>query len=245
MIPLGAQSLFFEQTEYPFPKPLVEVLGLPMIQRVIDNLSTLREPKRFIFILRAEDCTRYHLDSTIRLLAGDDCIILRTHAPTKGAACSALLAIDYLNNDDRLLIANGDQVFDTDLNACLDQFAQEEADAGCLTFESVHPRWSYVRLDTHGNVIETAEKHPISRHAIAGAYYFAKGRYFVQAAMDSIAKDAHVDGVFYIAPVLNELILRNLRLRAVPVPAGRYHTFYSPKLIDEYESRQRNQGIHA
>lgn len=242
LVPLGAQSMFFNTPDYPFPKPLIEINGKPMIQHVIDNLSTIAEEKRFIFILRDEDCTRYHLDSTIRLLAGADCLIVRTLSSAKGAACSALLAVEHIGNDDTLLIVNGDQLFDTDMNLLLARLRAGASDAGCLTFESVHPRWSYVRLEGEGEIVETAEKNPISRHAIAGLYYFARGADFVAAAKLSIVKDCSVEGLFYIAPVLNELILQGLRLKAVALPAGSYHTFYTPKKIEEYENLGRVSG---
>jgi len=238
LVPLGSQSVFFETAEFPFPKPLAEVAGQPMIQRVIENLSHIRDPKRFIFVLRQEDCMRHHLDSTVRLLAGPDCVILKLMQATQGAACSALLAVDHIDNEDPLLIVNGDQIFDCDLNDFVQRFKALQADAGCLTFDSVHPRWSYVRLEGESDVVETAEKHPISRHAIAGFYYFSQGRHFVQAAQQSIRKNASVDGVFYVAPVLNEFVLRNQRVKALDLPARSYHTFYTPRKIEEYEMGQ-------
>lgn len=239
LIPLSAESAFFNSPEYPFPKSLAEIHGKPMIQRVIENLSTITQEKRFVFILRDEDCTRYHLDSTVRLLAGSDSIIIRQMGKqTMGAACTALLAVDYIDNDEPLLITNGDQIFDRDINGYLAQFRDLDCEAGCLTFDSVHPRWSYARLEGEGDIIETAEKHPISRHAIAGFYYFARGSQFVLATQHSIRKDASVDGVYYIAPVLNELILLNCRLKALTVPNDSYHTFYSPKKIEEYEAER-------
>src|SRR3989442_1717870 len=96
LIPLGVQSMFFESSDYPFPKPLVEIHGKPMIEHVIDNMSSITDEKRFIFILREEDCSKYHLDSTLRLLVGGgDPVIIKLHHPTKGAPCSALLAVDH------------------------------------------------------------------------------------------------------------------------------------------------------
>ena len=52
-------------------------------------------------------------------------------------------------------------------------------DGGVIVFDSVHPRWSFVRVDKAGFVIETAEKRPISRLATAGFYYFRRGADFV------------------------------------------------------------------
>ena len=239
VIPLGVQSMFFEGADYPFPIPFVEILGKPMIQNVIANLTTLEAEKRFIFILREEDCSRYHLDSTVRLLTGPDSVIIKLMAPTMGAACSVMLAVEQIGNDDPLLIVNGDQILDVDLNAYLARFEALQADAGCLTFDSVHPRWSYAQLEGEHDIIETAVKHPISHHAIAGFYYFAHGADFMEAAQRSIRKCASIEGVYYLAPVLNELILMNRRLKALALPNGAYHTFYSPRKIEEFEISRR------
>ncbi|MRX09504.1 NTP transferase domain-containing protein [Pseudoduganella sp. FT25W] len=238
LLPMSVPSSFFETPEYPFPKPLVEIFGKPMIQHVLENLASIKEEKRFIFVLSEEDCTRFHLDSTLRLLAGPSSIFIRLRQPTRGAACSALLAIEHIGNDEPLLIVNGDQIFDVDLNDYLAELNAMQADAGCITFNSVHPRWSYVLIENESDVVETAEKRPISRHAIAGFYYFKHGSDFVRAAQHSIRKEASIDGVFYIAPVLNEMVLLNRRVKALAVANESYHTFYSPKKIEEYEMRR-------
>jgi len=133
-----------------------------------------------------------------------------------------------------LMIANADQIFEDSVAELVG--AMGDADAGVVTFDSVHPRWSYVRLDDLGNVIETAEKRPISRSAIAGLYYFRRGMDFVQAAMQMIEKDAHVNESFFIAPALNEMILKGKTVRTARVRSERYHTFYTPQKIKEYEA---------
>jgi len=110
-----------------------------------------------------------------------------------------------------------------------------------VTFESVHPRWSYVRLNEQGLVVETAEKRPISRNAIAGLYHFKHGKDFVNSAMRMIQKDSSVNGSYFISPTLNEMILTGKTITTVKVDAEKYHTFYTPQKIKEYEAKLLRQ----
>ena len=155
------------------------------------------------------------------------------------------MAIEFINNEDPLIIANSDQIIDTELNSTIEQFQDRDVDAGTICFEAIHPKWSFVRLDKDGKIIETAEKRPLSKNAIAGFYYFSKGSDFVRAAMKMIQKDASVDGAFYIAPTLNELVLENKNLEVIQISASAYHNFYYPQKISEYENnlRRKNEVI--
>jgi dTDP-glucose pyrophosphorylase len=236
LIPMAGKNLYFSESDFPFPKPLIEIDRKTLIEHVILNLSSIDKYIQFIFVLSSADCRKFHLDNTLNIITENKCKIVVLDNETKGAACSALMAISHINNDWPLIIANSDQLFDDPLADLLDSL--KEADAGVVTFESVHPRWSYVRLDEQGFIMETSEKRPISRDAIAGLYYFQEGKYFIQAAMRSIQKDSSVNGNFYIAPTLNELILDGKKIRAVKVDVQKYHTFYTPQKIKEYESRK-------
>jgi dTDP-glucose pyrophosphorylase len=239
LIPLAGPTPFFDSSEYPFPKPLIEIRGLPMIEHLIANLKSIEAEKRFIFLLRDDDCSRFHLDETVRLLAGEDSIILRVKGETKGAVCSSLLAIDYIDNDEPLVISNGDQLFAKGLSERILDLCRDDGDGGCVVFGSVHPRWSYVRLENDHQIVEASEKRPISKNAIAGVYVFRRGSDFVQGAKEAIRKDASVGGSYFVSAVFNELILLNRTLRAVAVPNEDYVTFYSPQKISEYEALGR------
>jgi dTDP-glucose pyrophosphorylase len=237
LIPMAGKSQFFSESEFPFPKPLIEIGPKTMIELVIDNLSTADTEVQFVFVISGADCRKFHLDSTLNIVTDHRCKIVLLDSETRGAACSALMAIRHIAHETPLVIANADQLFDDPLDGLLKPL--KDADAGVLTFESVHPRWSYVRLDEQGRVVETAEKRPISRRAIAGLYYFRDGRDFVTSAMRMIQKDASVNGSFYIAPALNEMILRGQTIRAEHVDPQRYHTFYTPQKIKEYEAQRQ------
>jgi len=235
LIPMAGKSMYFPESEFPFPKPLIEIGAKTIIERVVENLTTAAKEAHFIFVISDDDCQKFHLDSTLNIITNGKCQIVRLDRETKGSACSALMAIDYINNDVPLLIANSDQIFEDSIVELI--AGLQTAEAGVVTFDSVHPRWSYVQLDEHNKVIETAEKRPLSRNAIAGLYYFRHGNDFVEAAMQMIRKGESVNGSFYVAPALNQLILAGKTIRISKVDNDRYHTFYTSQKIKEYESR--------
>ncbi len=239
LVPMAGKSQYFSEQEFPFPKPLLEIGPKTVIEHVIANLSSIAAKVQFIFVVNSGDCRKFHLDSTLNLITHHQCKIVRLEHETKGAACSALMAVSYIANDDPLIIANSDQLFASPLHNLIHNF--EGSDAGVITFDSVHPRWSYVRLDEYQHVVETAEKRPISRHAVAGLYYFKKGHDFVDSAMSMIQKDSSVNGRFYISPTLNEMILKGKVITTTSVNTDDYHTFYTPQKIKEYETQLLRQ----
>ena len=186
-------------------------------------------------MIRKEDDLRFHLRDVLRLL-DPDAVVIRAEGPTAGAACTALLAIEHVENDAELLIANADQILAFDIAAVLDRFRTRKLDAGTVVFDSVHPRWSFVKTDAEGLVVEAAEKRPISRNATAGVYWFRHGRFFVEAAQAMIRKDAHVNSGFFVCPSLNELVLAQKRVGVERIERSQYISLATPQAVEEYET---------
>ncbi len=233
VVPLVGHSEYFDDAKYKFPRPLIEVNGKTMIENFIDNFSQIDSEKQFIFVVNNEDCRQYHLDNVVSLLTDGKCIIIKVNGDTQGAVCTALLAIKDIDNDTPLIIANLDQIIDADLNLVINELSN--SDAGVITFESIHPKWSYVLQDGNQLIIEVAEKKQLSKSAIAGFYFYKKGSNFVSSAMSMIKKDVRIDGSFFISLTFNELVLENKILKTFPIDSHDYHSFYSPKKIEEYE----------
>lgn len=229
----------FDKDEYQYPAPLIEINGKPMIEHVVDCLEQIRQEKRFIFIVKKCDCKAYHLDSVLRLITNQDSVIIQLRMPARGAVCSVLMAIEHIDNGTPLIISNSNHVIDYDLDRIVTQFQERKLDAGTICFDSVHPKWSFVRLDEDGRIVETAEKRPLSRNAIAGFYYFHQGSDFVRSAMKMIEKDVNVEGNYYVSTVINELVLGDKNLGIFKIPSGAYCNFYSPHKIKEYEARTK------
>lgn len=225
----------FEVAGHRYPKNLVEIDGEPLVQRVVESLApVIAAAERAIFLVRSDEDARHHTGEVIRLLA-PDAEVVRVPALESGAACTALHAVAHIDRDGPLLIFNGDQVLEADLADIVAGFEASGLDGGTVTFDAVHPRWSYVRCGEDGLVREAAEKRPISRQATAGTYWYRRGGDFLDGAMSMIRKDASVDGAFYVCPVFNELILRGRRIGTHHVARERYFSLASLHGVDRYE----------
>jgi NDP-sugar pyrophosphorylase family protein len=240
IIPLAGSSEIFQKAGYIYPKPLIEIKGIPMIQRVIDSIKTLNSPYEIIFIVKEEDTIKYHLDNTLKLLESN-CEIVKIKNITKGGLCSVLMAIDKIDKEDSLLILNSDQIIEEEFSRINNYWVENDADVGVVTFTSVHPRWSYI-LTEDGEIIQTAEKNPISNKAIAGYYYFKSAELFFECAFKTILNDVQIEGLFFVSPVINEYVLRNKKVNFYEIQNTQYHSFYSPKLITEFELNYNGIG---
>jgi dTDP-glucose pyrophosphorylase len=233
----------YREAGHVFPKNLVEIEGRPIIQHVMENMAPLvGATDRLILVLPREEISRYHTDSVARLLAPKT-LVCEASGATAGAACSALLAIEHINNDDPLVVCNGDQIVLADMPAAIADFKKRQLDGGVIVFDDVHPRWSFVKCNAEGLVVEAAEKRPISRMATAGFYYFARGKDFVRAAMRMILKDSHVDKAFFVCPAYNELLLENARIGVHLIPRPAYFSLATPpgaQLYAEYLKKKKS-----
>ena len=204
LIPMAGEGSRFQKEGYTFPKPLINVNGKPMIQSVVENLDFDCE---YIFLVRKEHVEKYDgLLHTLKRITNEKFNYVVVDELTEGAACTALLAKDLINNDDDLLIANSDQIIEYEPENFRTFRSMLDVDAIVFTFNAVHPKWSFVKTNSRGFVTEVAEKKPISDIATCGIYWYRKGSDFVKYAEQMIDKNIRVNNEFYIAPVYNELI---------------------------------------
>lgn len=212
VIPMAGRGSRFQKEGYELPKPLIPVLGKPMIQLVINNLRPKRA-HRFIFICLQEHLEKYNVIEKLKIWAGENAEILTVAQVTEGAACTVLLAKDFINNDNPMMIANSDQWVDIDINDYLNVMDKAQADGMIMTMWANDPKWSFVKLNENREVTEVVEKQVISNEATVGIYNYKHGKYFVEAAESMIAKNLRVNGEFYVAPTYNEMIAKGKKIR--------------------------------
>jgi HAD superfamily hydrolase (TIGR01509 family) len=202
LIPMAGAGSRFQQAGYTFPKPLIDVEGKPMIQVVVDNLNI---DATFIYVVQKEHREKYNLDTLLNLIT-PNCKIVEVDGLTEGAACTTLLAKEFIDNDAPLVMANSDQFVEWDSNEFMYKMIEQKVDGGILTFTATHPKWSFAKVDEYGYVTEVAEKNPISDIATVGVYYWAKGSDYVKYAEQMISKNIRTNNEFYTCPTFNEAI---------------------------------------
>jgi beta-phosphoglucomutase-like phosphatase (HAD superfamily)/dTDP-glucose pyrophosphorylase len=209
LIPMAGHGSRFKDAGFTFPKPLIEIKNKPMIQLVLESINI---EANYIFIIQKEHQKKHNIKSLLNTLK-PGCTIIETNKVTQGAACTALLAKNLINNQNPLIISNSDQYIEWDSGKVMYDFTNRKLDGGILVFEAYHPKWSYAKLNQKTNLVEeVAEKKVISKHATVGIYYWKKGSDFVECAKNMIRKNIRVNGEFYICPVYNEAIKKDKKI---------------------------------
>jgi NDP-sugar pyrophosphorylase family protein len=210
VLPIAGRGIRFAEAGYELPKPLIPVHGVPMIEVVVNNVRPNCE-HRFIFVALKEHLDHLGMEDTLKRIA-PGCIIVPVSQVTEGAACTVLLARDYIDNADQLMITNSDQWVDVSIDDYLEEMEIKKADGIIMTMWADDPKWSFVGFDDNGFVNNVVEKQVISNEATVGIYNFRYGSDYVRAADLMIGKNLRVNNEFYVAPTYNELISQNAKI---------------------------------
>ena len=202
VVPMAGRGSRFVKAGYELPKPLIEIHGHPMIECVTKNISP-KGAHRFIYLCLAEHLEKYDLERRLKSFS-PNCVVVPVDKVTEGAACTVLLAREFIDNDDPLMIANSDQFVDIDINDYL--AAGAGLDGLIMTMFADDNRWSFIKFDAENHVTMVREKEVISNEATVGIYNFARGRDYVDCADKMIAMNLRVNNEFYVAPVYNIFI---------------------------------------
>lgn len=209
LIPMAGAGSRFATAGYTFPKPLIEVRGKPMIQVVVDNVNM---DATYTYVVRREHYEKFNLKHMLNIIT-PNCNVVCVDNLTEGAACTTLLAKEFINKNEPLLIANSDQFMEWNSSEFMYSMTSGKCDGGILTFENTHPKWSYVKINSDGYVTELREKQVISNKATVGVYYWSSGAEYVKYAEQMISKNIRVNNEFYVAPVYNEAITDGKKIK--------------------------------
>ncbi len=233
VIPMAGLGSRFRDAGYRKIKPFIDVLGKPMIERVVDNLRI--PDARYVFVVRREHEAEFEAELG-PVMQGTPHEVVYIDLVTEGAACTVLHARRLFDNDRPLLVANSDQIVDIDVAQYVADCDARGLDGSILTFEcpEKHTKWSYAALDQAGLVTEVREKVAISTHATVGIYYWTRGKDYVGAAIDMIVNNDRVNGEFYVCPVYNYNVREGSRIGVYDIAPEAMHGTGTPADLDAY-----------
>lgn len=223
-----------------YPLYLTEVNGRLIIEEILSNYIKADFSQK-IFCAKQDEIDSFNVDSIIQSIVPESNIV-PVRGKTAGAVCTALLATEYIDNEEELVIVSIDDYIDSDIHEILKEFSNNSADVGIVCFSSVHPRYSFAKKDENDVICQITEKKPVSKDALASFYYFKHGKDFVFAAQEEIRKDSRINDVFYISQAINELILQQKKIIMKKIPNEKFHSFKTERQLAAYIANYKHSG---
>lgn len=211
VIPMAGTGSRFNQSHPNQLKPLIDVCGEPMIEKVIKNLGDLQQINLSVVTSTHIGTQQAFLDIFKKLNIKYNIHLI--DIVTEGPACTCLLVKEQINNNTPLLILNCDQIIaDFSLKNLLTFAELNKADGVVGTFHSTSKKNSYLKLTNNLDIEVIKEKIVISNIATNGIHFWAKGTDFVNSAEEMIAQNEKYSNEFYVAPTYNYMIQKGKKI---------------------------------
>ncbi|ELO4507251.1 glycosyltransferase family 2 protein [Campylobacter jejuni] len=234
VIPMAGLGSRFAKAGFDKPKPFMDVLGKPMVVRVLENLRY--KDARYILIARKEHLTK-EKKLVDEIKNNFNVEFIPIDKLTEGTACTVLYARKYINNDMPLMIANSDQIVDINIADFINDSFKRGLDGSILTFidKEKNPKWSFAKLN-NDLVVEIKEKEAISEFATVGIYFFNKGKIFIESAIDMIIENDRVNNEFYTCPVYNYAIKSGAKIGIYNIDFSKMHGIGTPEDLEIFKA---------
>lgn len=233
---MAGEGSRFAKAGWTTPKPLIELRGVPLFLRAINSVMIEGVEMKYSFIVRQEHIDNQHIDGLIQDILPEAHIfsVLKT---TRGAVETCLVAESAIDDKDAVVVMDCDLEFRSphynELVAKALSISADDAEGGALvSFESDNPRYSYALIDDAGCVLRTAEKEPISNHALCGAYFFGSGKEFKRIAHQLLDDGTQGKAEYYVSLLYNYLLAEGKVVRLVSMEE--YHSYGTPEELLAY-----------
>ncbi|CAN2171072.1 GCD1 Nucleoside-diphosphate-sugar pyrophosphorylase involved in lipopolysaccharide biosynthesis/translation initiation factor 2B, gamma/epsilon subunits (eIF-2Bgamma/eIF-2Bepsilon) [Candidatus Nanopelagicaceae bacterium] len=204
VIPAAGMGSRFRANGVDTPKPLIPILGVPMIGWVIANFALNPQDEIWI-ITRKEDGIPLKLETLLPGLK-NEIHFIEIDKLTDGAATTLQFALNKISTTETVLCANSDQFVSSSLDPFMKLVRSNESDGQILTMAAHGNKWSYVKRDEFNEVIDVVEKVQVSDEATVGVYGWRTARDAISSIEKMKEADFKVNGEFYVAPSYTFLI---------------------------------------
>lgn len=244
--------------DFSLPKPMIRIFDKPMVQWAVQSFQPFfnqqlnKKPltwQDLIFICLGEHEKEFTISDFLKNVFSKNINIIFTEKVTRGPAETALLAREFINSDEDIIVSDCDHHFDsTPLWRAINESYADPDYLGILPLikpDDTEPTWSYVVLNPKNEVIDIREKDAdLARqgaYGVVGAYYFRYGKDFVNETTAMI-NDGDLVGdtkksEFYMSRIYYRLIKKGGVIRSVFIEKG--YLLGMPKFVERFIKNYR------
>jgi NDP-sugar pyrophosphorylase family protein len=193
------------------PKPMLKIQNSNFLKTAYLSLCNYSKWDNVFVTVQQKHIEEFAIDRfVLENIPAAEVIVLKER--TNGPLESIVKALEITRKTCSFTVADCDQAFKAKFDVNLNGLISEKSYTACVpTFESSNPNYSYVVL-LNGIIEAIAEKNPISKHAVAGAYSFFDFQRFNQSAQKILQDN---DREPYISDVLQSLLVKGLDIKAI------------------------------
>lgn len=202
IIPLGGLGERFKNCGYNKPKPLINVMGKPIICWLLDNL--IIKNINMIIIPYNVELEKYNFEVILRKKYPHiNFKFLCLKSQTQGAAETVYNALNNLDLVDCPIICmDGDNFYTYDIIS----HWNGENSVFYFNDESESSAYSFLKMDAQNNIIDIMEKNRISIHASCGSYGFDSYKKLQNYCQKIIQLNIKQKNEYYLSGVIKLMI---------------------------------------
>ncbi len=234
VITMGGLGSRFRKMGYDVPKYMIEVKGRSLFEWSLLSLDGYKkETEQYIFIAMKDEKADVEgfIEENCQKLGINNYHVIILDYLTDGQATTAMLAADYWNPENGLLIYNIDTYVEPGEMSSKDL----SGDGFIPCFKAEGDHWSFVQLDENQKAIEVKEKCRISDNCTLGAYYFKTCALYKKLYESYYLDDKNlVNGEKYVAPLYNYLISKGGDVRISVIDNEKVHVLGTPEEVEVF-----------
>ena len=247
LIPMAGAGQRFAEAGYQVHKPAIMTIDRfdghqkPMVVCATKDLPGVRKDGSNVIYVDRTFHREDGVEDAIRQYYEKAQFITIDHL-TQGQACTCMLAENYLNPKEPLLIAGCDNGMDIDVAA----FQELTRDCDCIVFTYRHNEavlsnpnaYGWMITDQEGNITGTSIKKaisdtPMEDPAVVATFWFREAGIFLEATEKMIREDDRIRGEFYVDQTVKHVL--DLHYRAKIFDIDRYVGWGTPADYEGYQ----------
>jgi NDP-sugar pyrophosphorylase family protein len=227
IIPIGGKGERFLKNGYKEPKPLIRILGKPMIFYVLDNLHISNKDSVFIIY--------YKNDALKNTIAEkySNINFIEIGFQTKGASETIYEGLKQIKTQNKkTMIFDCDTFYTQDV---VDIYRNISDNAVFyITNEEENPIFSYIEFDENSRINKIAEKIKISNNANTGIYCFNDISKLFEYSKFVVENNISFNNECYTSCMIDKMIRDKNIFKAIQLDSNKVFNLGTPRQVKNY-----------